>query len=720
VIWQTSPFVPVLLLTALACAILGISVWRHRPSPGVGPCVASFIATAGWNAGYAMELSSANYAAQLFWANVQYVFIAAMPAVMIVFALIYTGRGVLLSRRVALALAVEPVITVILAFVSETVPLLRTGGERLVVDGYVMVSWTYGPFFWIHTIYSYGLMATATILLVPVILRSPHLYRLQAATVVLGVTMPWIANAVYLSGLSPFPHLDLTPFSFFIYALAVGWGLFRPQFLDVVPVARGSVVDGLQDAVLVIGTNGYIADANPAAEALLGLDGSELVGRRSTELPANLTAALDLEGPVPAESEVTLGDPPESRVFELRLSAVVDHRGRPRGRVVVLHDLTERKHAEEMRVRSQRLLAAGELAAGIAHNLNNILVGILAPAQRLQDGETDQLARDADIIVSAAQRARDLVQRLNRGGAGDAVIANEPVDVATVIAEAVEAARPRWEDSATTREGITLSTRIATLPAAKCDRTGLHDAVLNLILNAADAMPGGGSLTIDAELQAERIVVSVTDTGTGMDADTVRRVFEPFFTTKVDVGTGLGLTTVYRSVLRWGGDVTVDSRPGEGSTFRLFLPVWEGEPVVGQPVAPRAAGNGTVRIMIVEDETIVATILSECVRPLGYEVEVIADGLQALERLSRGDVDVAVLDLGIPGLSGDNVARQARERDPRLTTVLMTGWWLAPEDERMRHFDFLLQKPFDVKQARRVIDNAVAMSRLRHDPADKP
>ena len=313
-IWQHTPYLSVLLLTALACAILGVYVWRHRPSPGVGPCVASFVATACWNAGYAMELSSANYEAQLFWANVQYIFIAATPALMIAFALIYTGRGVMLSRRVILALTVEPAITVVLAFASETVPLLRTGGEQPIVDGSALVSWTYGPFFWFHTLYSYGLIGTATFLLVPVILRSPHLYRLQAATVVLGVTMPWTANAVYLGGLSPFPHLDLTPFSFFFYALAVGWGLFRLQFLDVVPVARGSVVDGLQDAVLVIGTNGRIADANPAAEALLGHAGGELVGRRSADLPANLAAALDLEGPVPAEREVTPATPRHSRV----------------------------------------------------------------------------------------------------------------------------------------------------------------------------------------------------------------------------------------------------------------------------------------------------------------------------------------------------------------------------------------------------------------------
>jgi len=302
----------------------------------VGPATASFVISAGWNAGYAMELSSANYAAQLFWANVQYVFISAAPAMMIYFALIYVGRGSLLSRRAILLLCVEPVLVVLLAFASESIPLLHDDGQRLIIDGYVIVAWAYGPLFWIHTLYSYGLMAWATIILVPVILRSPYLYRLQASMVVLGVMAPWVANAVYLFDLSPFPHLDLTPFphldltpfSFFLYALAVGWALLRLRFLDVVPVARDSVVEGLQDAVLVLGMNGHIADANPAAQALLSSSASQLVGCQPADLPQNLAEILNRKGPVPSQYEIELDGPGHTeRVFEVRLAAVHDHRG---------------------------------------------------------------------------------------------------------------------------------------------------------------------------------------------------------------------------------------------------------------------------------------------------------------------------------------------------------------------------------------------------------
>lgn len=715
-IWQSTPYLPALLVTAMACAILGAYVWRHRPTPGVGPAVASFVFTACWNVGYALELSSANYEAQLFWANIEYIFISAMPALMIVFAFIYTGRAEVLTRRVAMLLCVEPAVVILLAFASESIPLLRTGGQQITVDGSVVVAWAYGPLFWVHTLYSYGLMACATFILVPVILRSPHLYRLQAVVVVVGIFAPWLANAAYLFELSPYQHLDLTPFSFFFYAFAVGWAMLRLQFLDVVPVARDNVIEGLQDAVLVIGINGRIADANLAAQALLSSPEGRLVGCRPDELTAELAQMLAPQRPVPAHFEVELSrDGGKLKLFDVRLTAVRDYRGGLRGRVAVFTDQTERRLAEEDRVRTQRLLAAGELAAGIAHNLNNILVGILAPARRLHEGETSELTRDASTIVSAAERARDLVQRLNQDGDSEAAIVLEAVDMAVVVEQAIETARPRWEADAIARGArIALSTDLGPVPLVRSDRTGLHDAVLNLVLNAADAMPKGGQLTIRAQRLDHQVAMEVTDSGVGMDTDTVARVFEPFFTTKVDIGTGLGLTTVHRSVQRWGGEVTVSSRLGQGTTFRLLLPVWDEATPVAATSEPRSkVVPGGARILIAEDEAIVAMVLADCARELGHEVEVVADGAQALQRLDLGGVDVAVLDLGIPELSGDEVARRAREQQVDLTTVLMTGWSLDPKDERCRAFDFLLQKPFDGHQARRVVNQAVTMSRQR-------
>ena len=532
-------------------------------------------------------------------------------------------------------------------------------------------------------------MATATSILVPVILRSPHLYRTQAAAVVIGVLMPWLMNAMYVLDLSPYPRLNLMPFSFFFYAVAVGWALVRLRFLDVVPIARDGVVEGLQEAVLVFGMNGQIAAANPPAAGLLGRSARELVSLELSDLLASVSAALDPSKPVPAEHEIVVGDAGSSRVFELRVAGVNDHRGRPRGRVAVFHDLTDRKRAEEEQVGSQRLLAAGELAAGIAHNLNNILVGILAPAQRLQDGQTTELSRDAGIIVSAAERARDLVERLNCGTDWERPVRLESVDVAAVTAEVIEAARPRWEEVQTAGGQIVVSSQLGILLPARCDRTELHDAILNLILNAVDAMPEGGQVTIAAEVDQKNVILTVSDTGTGMDSETLRRAFEPFFTTKVNIGTGLGLSTVYRSVQHWDGDISATSQPGEGTTFRLALPLWEGAPDAS---APQLSGEArATQILIAEDEAIVAMVLADYVRSEGHNVDIVGDGAEALEQLSRGDVDVAILDLGIPRYKGDEVALQVREQNPNLTTVLMTGW--AHRGTRCRHECFAPWRP---------------------------
>jgi PAS domain S-box-containing protein len=710
VTWQHSPFVPVLVVTALACGALVLVLWRQRSATGAGIALASFVATAAWNAGYALELSSANYEAQLFWANVQYIFISQTPSLMFAFALTYTGRGAWLSRPVVLALCIQPLTTIVLAFASETLPWLRTGGEQLLVDGSVVVAWHYGSYFWLHTAYSYVLLAAATAMLIPVVVRSPHLYRLQTATVIVGILAPWIANAIYVLDLSPFPYLDLTPFSFFIFALAIAWALTRLRFFDVVPIARESVVEGLHDAVLVIGLNDRIADANPAAASLFGESVGDLVGRPLTDLPPSVSAALTAEGPLPARSEVELPvDAGVSRVLELRLADVLDHRQRLRGRIALFHDVTQRKVAEEERVRSQRLLAAGELAAGVAHNLNNILVGILAPARRLEAGDSVQLERDAGIIVAAAERARDLVLRLQRGGAGEEVVAVADVDLAEVTCEAVQASRPRWEGRPPT-SAVTVTLDVDGVPLVRVDRTGLHDVLLNLILNGVDAMPDGGELRLDAATENGAVLLTVTDEGHGMDAETVRRVFEPFFTTKVDVGMGLGLTTAHRSLRRWGGDITVDSTPGVGTTFRVRLPIASRSAPASGEEAGTDPKSSVPRVLVAEDEAIVSMVIEEAARKLGCDVEVVHDGREALERLRAGGIDVAVVDLGLPGLAGNEVAARARQAQPSLTTVMMSGWSLQEGDERLAPFDDVLAKPFDHRQAERVLQRAIERS----------
>ncbi|MBT4100014.1 MAG: PAS domain-containing protein [Gemmatimonadetes bacterium] len=702
--WQFTPYTPFLLITSFACLVLTAFVFRRRRSTGSMAATGLFAAISGWNLAYAFELSCSNLPAQMLWANVEYIFIPVVPVLWFVFTIQFTGRGRWLPRWLIALLFIEPAMVIFLAWGSEIYPYLRVGANQIDVGGSILVEWQYGTFFWIHTAYAYVMMLLGTFMLVPVILRSPFLYKAQAFFVLVGTLAPWIANAIYLSGLSPFPHLDLTPFAFSLVSIAVAFGLLRLHFLDVVPVARDMVVEGLWEGVIVIGINGLIIDVNRAAEKILRRNAGELIGRDLLSTVPEVTL-----GNLDAEQELVVGDGDERRTYEVLQSPVHDRRGERRGDLIVLHDLTLRKEAEEERVRAQRLGAAHELASGISHNLNNILIGIMAPAQRLRDGESSDLRRDADIIVAAAQRAQDLVARLSRSGRSDHAEPTQAVDVNAVLLEAVEAARSRWQDEAVRRGVIIdLQTDLGIVPLAKADPTGLHDIFVNLIFNSVDAMPAGGQLSLSTLAADESsLLITVSDDGAGMDEAVQRRIFEPFFTTKVDVGSGLGLATAYRAIRDWGGDVSVDSQPGAGTTFRIRIPAWDGPPPVEittvEAVPDEHAGR---RILIAEDEGIVAMVLEDCVRRLGYHPDVIDRGDLALERLRSGRYGVAILDLGIPGLTGDEVARQAK-LDCDLTTVLMTGWSLAPQDPRLESFDLSLQKPFDAREAEAMIARAI-------------
>ena len=358
-------------------------------------------------------------------------------------------------------------------------------------------------------------------------------------------------------------------------------------------------------------------------------------------------------------------------------------------------EMAERKRMEQELIRLERLRATGELSAGISHNLNNILTSVMGPAQLLERMTDDpRLLSEIEDIVASATRAKDLVRNLHQSTRTVEEAELEGVAADSVIYEAVQATRPRWKDESEARGiAIKVETRLEGVPPVRARESGLHEILVNLLFNAVDALPEGGRITVATRSAGDGVELTVTDTGDGMEEKTRRRVFEPFFTTKADVGTGLGLSTAHAAVQRWGGTIDVESAPGEGTTFTVRLPVWEetqgvSETPVLRPETRRA------RLLVVEDDMMVARLLE---RVLGatHEVSLVQNGLEVLDTFATDTCEVAVIDLGMPGLPGDRVAQEMRQRDPTLATVLITGWEIDDDDARLAHFDFRIQKPFD-------------------------
>ncbi len=350
-------------------------------------------------------------------------------------------------------------------------------------------------------------------------------------------------------------------------------------------------------------------------------------------------------------------------------------------------ETADRERAEASLRQSQKMEAVGQLTGGIAHDFNNMLTGVIGSLdiirRRIATGRTDHLDRFLDAASESANRAAALTHRLLAFSRRQSLDA-KPVDVNSLI----QSMRDLVERAIDER--VELAFALAPdLPNAMVDPHQLENALLNLVINARDAMPSGGVLTIgtsladgaqarDAGLRVagDSVVVAVTDTGVGMSAALIEKVFDPFFTTKpLGQGTGLGLSMVYGFVRQSGGEVRIESQPGMGASVRLYLPTTSAaSPSV---VAPElaATGGGGERVLVVEDDASVRLLVREVLLELRYQSVEFADPHAAIPALSSDDrIDLMITDVGLPGMNGRELAEIARRHRPALPILFITGY----------------------------------------------
>ncbi len=355
------------------------------------------------------------------------------------------------------------------------------------------------------------------------------------------------------------------------------------------------------------------------------------------------------------------------------------------------HDITHRRELEAALRQAHKMQAVGQLAGGVAHDFNNMLTAIMAAAEQLRGlGANEEQRELCDLVVTAAERAAQLTHKLLAFSRKSKLL-NAPVDVHGIIHEAA-ALLERSIDRRVTVVTKVLASRLTVVG----DPGELQNAILNLGINARDAMPNGGELTISTgvhELDEAACAtipfdivpgryarISVRDTGTGIAAENLPRVFEPFFTTKpVGQGTGLGLAAVYGTVVEHGGAVTVYSDVGRGTVFHLYLPISEAAPLPKSPPSKAPRGNGL--ILLVDDEPLVMSVGKRLLESLGYEVVVAKDGAAGVRAFRDYHTRlVAVLcDLVMPVMSGGDASAEMRRIDPSVPVVICSGF---PRDDR--------------------------------------
>ena len=272
-----------------------------------------------------------------------------------------------------------------------------------------------------------------------------------------------------------------------------------------------------------------------------------------------------------------------------------------------------------------------------------------------------------------------------------------PVDLSELITSSVEIARPKWQATSAERGGtIEVHTNTPAPAFTLGDSAELREVALNLIFNAVDAMPQGGTIEAGTRVEGKTARFWIADTGNGMPADVIARIFEPFYTTKGERGTGLGLSASHGIIENHAGDINVISEPGKGTRFEIILPLHEAtSPVVAAPVV-QAGNNKPARVLVVEDEEKVRVLLNEAFRAEGHEVTEATTGAEALKQLDRSEFDLMVCDLGLPELSGLHVARWVKEFRPDLPVIIATGFaeMIAEEDYQKARIDDVIRKPY--------------------------
>lgn len=478
---------------------------------------------------------------------------------------------------------------------------------------------------------------------------------------------------------------------------------------------KAAILDSLSEILVYVDTDFRVRSANRVACELIGVESQSLIGRYCYDVWYNRSTRCEqcpvtmaFESGQPAEVQTKLRD---GRSLIHRGFPVFDGSGHIIGGVVSAQDITHRERAENLQRQAERTRAVVDLAAGVAHNFNNLLQVILGSANlgqmALESGDFSEVRTSLDQIVESSRFGAETVRRLNRfakpRAEGDRSKV-ERFDLSDIARQAI-ALTSTWWNTNPKNEGfkIILTVDLTDGCTVEGKKDELCEVLINLICNASEAMREGGDLRITTLHDKEKAVVTVRDSGTGMSAVDLGRVFTPFFTTKCDAGAGLALATS-RSVVEWhGGRILVDSLQGRGTIFTVILPLAEGTSEAVPAVSDQPLPDG-ISTLVIDDMESVVGMLRKGLTTLGHRVLTAYSGEDGLELFRQNPVDLVICDLGMPGIDGWTVGKAIREHCeqgilPKPPLILLTGWDVEGVDDEQRMeagVDRIVEKPVDV------------------------
>ncbi len=726
---QNAIFTVLLFITTGALAAFALYAWLRRGVAGAPAFVWLALAVAEWVLTYALELGTDDLPRKIFYAQLQYLGIAFVPLAWLAFTLQYTGRGAWLTLRKLALLMIEPLITLLLVFSNGMHGLIwssvGTAGELMPLPV------EHGPWFWVHVAFSYVLMLLGSILLVRAIVRSPIVYRRQAAALLLGAAAPWLGNALYVFRQNPLDPLDLTPAGFALSALAVGWALFRYRLLDLVPVAHSAIVAGLRDGMIVLDARNRVVDLNPTAERILNQRVAAVLGQPVEQLLADQPELVAYcRGAAEARTEITLGEAEAPRSYEVQIVSLPGQRGDSSGRLVMLHDVTGRKQAEAALQLAKEAAegatsAKSQFLATMSHEIRTPMNGVIGMTRLLLDTNLD------------AQQ-REFVETIRTSGNALLEVINDILDFSRIEADRLELEHAPFDLRACLEQAFSL---VALKAAERSldlaysidphvplsfigDHGRLRQILINLLDNAIKFTDSGEvvvSVTTEGRgLRTEPnqtplspqssvlVTFSVRDTGIGIPHDRLDHLFKSFSqidtaARRANSGSGLGLVISKRLSELMGGTMWVESEQGRGSTFyfTIVAELTPSEAWIFLPGAmPQLAGK---RLLVVDDNVHSRRMLAGQAQAWGLLARDTASGAEALDWIRNGDpFDGAVLAAQASDMDAPTLAAEIRKhRDSHALPLIMLvslGQHEAGGEASMGSFEVILTTPLKLSQ----------------------
>lgn len=722
--WQFTPNSLLLFIASGISIALAIYAWQHRATPGGKSFALLLFLIAEWSFSYGVELGSTIQADKEFWAKLQYLGIAFTPAAWLYLSLQYASKDRMFSGKPKnlILLILGPTITFFLAFTNESHTLIWRTTELVFQGKQLHLSFTYGPWFWVHVLFSYGCLVVGFTALLRAYFHAQPLYKGQVGFLLIGALIPWLANALYLTKLNPIPNLDLTPFAFTVTGLVTAGGLFRFKFLNIVPIARETVIESMKDGIFVLDNDGRIVDLNPAAKTILNQpDGTSILGRPFSQvLPQYEQKSNQFANAGRGVSEIQIHKDDQTHFYEVQTALLTDQHHQPTGRLIVLHETTEHKQFETVLQRAKEeaetaVKTKTAFLANMSHEIRTPLNAVIGMAELLRNTSlTLEQQEFIETIYTSSDTLLNLINNIldfSKIETGNVKLEVEPFDLQDCLEVSLNLILPLINV-----HSVKLAYYIdeQTPSTFDGDVVRLRQILVNLLGNAAKFTDEGDiSVHVTSEQLDQnkyRLHFAVKDTGIGISEDRIETLFESFTqadasTTRKYGGTGLGLAISKKLSQLMGGDIWVESKVGHGSTFHFTIqaPKSTRQPVrFLRPDQPRLRGK---RLLIIADNADNRRLISRESRSWGMSPYVASTSEEALYWLRKSDpFDVTLIDQAVLELEGAGFIDQMKKchQLPLPFVILKTDQTPLTQFSSI-DFAATLEKPFAPAQLNNVL-----------------